>query len=73
MTYSMQNGNLRLDTNTFKLMKLTQAQNYTHKTKGTFEGAMGAIQAYHSLSDQVEPFWLLLESHFGGLIEPERL
>ncbi len=26
----------------------------THKTKGTFEGAMGAIQAYHSLSDQLE-------------------
>ncbi len=34
---------------------------------------MGAIQAYRSLSDQLEPFWLLLESHFGELIEPERL
>ncbi len=34
---------------------------------------MGAIQAYHSLSDQLDSFRLLLEGHFGELIEPERL
>ncbi len=38
----------------------------TDKTKGTFWGAEGAIQAYHSLYDQLEPFWLLLEIHVSG-------
>ena len=47
--------------------------NYTHKTKGTFCGAMGAIKTYHSLSGQLELFWLLLWSHFGEMVEPERL
>ena len=42
----------------------------THKTKGTFWGAEGAIQTYHSLPDQLDPFWLLLESHVREPLEP---
>ena len=34
---------------------------------------MGAIWAFKSISDQLDPFWLSLESHFGVLIEPEQL
>ncbi len=43
------------------------------KLKEPFENANGAIQAYQSLSDQVDPFWLPSENHLREQVGPKQL